>query len=271
MDLDALPLKGDAAYRWTNKIVCSYPKSGRTWVRFLLSNYIQLSLGNNIPVNFQTVYSTVPNRETPAHGRGISNSQNIPYDLRIAMDHQSFELNEFAGQKIVLLVRDPRDILVSHWHHAMNHYSNNRHVSMSSFIRDENTGIHSLLRYMKSWRVAIHSNEVLPITYEKLHRDTCASLSTMLSHFEIADHEVNRRTAISQSTFEKMQRSERRSGIRGIAYDYHNVNARRVRAGIVGGYRVAMDPSMQAYVQSAILEHQEHLPKIFVDLISRSD
>jgi hypothetical protein len=40
--------------------LCSHPKSGRTWVRFSLANYLRITRGLKIEIDFNSAYSVIP-------------------------------------------------------------------------------------------------------------------------------------------------------------------------------------------------------------------
>ena len=82
----------------------SYPKSGNTWVRFLLANLLY----PNEAVGFANI-----NRLLPAPGvspRRFLKSLPRP---RILKSHEPFDVR---FRKVIYLVRDPRDVAVSEYH-----------------------------------------------------------------------------------------------------------------------------------------------------------
>ena len=82
----------------------SYPKSGNTWVRFLLANLIH----PNETVGFANI-----NRLLPAPGVLSKRFLKTVPRPRILKSHEPFDVR---FRKVIYLVRDPRDVAVSEYH-----------------------------------------------------------------------------------------------------------------------------------------------------------
>src|SRR5260370_5528776 len=83
----------------------SYPRSGNTWTRFLLGNLID----QNDPVTFSNIESRIPeiyvNRD-----RFL---RELPRP-RMLKSHECFQPHY---PRVIYIVRDPRDVAVSFYHH----------------------------------------------------------------------------------------------------------------------------------------------------------
>jgi hypothetical protein len=83
----------------------SYPRSGNTWVRFLLGNL----LDRNDPVTFANIESRIPEI--------YFNSDHAMRALarpRVLKSHECFQPHY---RRVIYIVRDPRDVAVSFYHH----------------------------------------------------------------------------------------------------------------------------------------------------------
>jgi Sulfotransferase domain len=83
----------------------SYPRSGNTWTRFLLGNLLNL----NDPVTFGNIESRVP--EIYFNADHVLRRLPRP---RLLKSHEPFHPNY---PQIIYIVRDPRDVAVSFYHH----------------------------------------------------------------------------------------------------------------------------------------------------------
>ncbi|MFZ0467455.1 MAG: hypothetical protein WAL92_00890, partial [Thiogranum sp.] len=84
----------------------SWGKSGRTWFRVMLSRFYQLKYG--LPANRLLEFDNL-HRMNPSVPKVFFSHNNYIRDYLNKWDN----LDQFRGKKVVLLVRDPRDVAVS--------------------------------------------------------------------------------------------------------------------------------------------------------------
>ena len=121
-------LRGKEEYRklqLADWVLMSWGKSGRTWFRVTLSRFYQLKHG--LPMRHLLEFDNL-HKKNPAIPRVLFSHNN--YMRAYLGDWET--LNHFRGKKVVMLVRDPRDVAVSQffqWKYRMrpnkmllNHY-----------------------------------------------------------------------------------------------------------------------------------------------------
>ena len=111
----------------------TFPKSGTTWLRFLIANSIKIHYEVKRNVNFFTIQDIIPGMPYKKYvsNKGPFGILEIP---RILATHSSF--NPFF-KRIIFVVRDPRDVMVSYYHHLINSGSIDTNTNISKFIRDK--------------------------------------------------------------------------------------------------------------------------------------
>ena len=215
----------------------SYPKSGRTWLRYLLSSYIARIAALDFAPDLQTTFRVLPNfdldkrRGLPAF---VGKSGKFPLPL-IAVSHRMFEPAFFADKPVVLLLRDPRDVCVSAYFHQTRH-KNRFSGSMPEFIGDEQFGLPSIISYHNSWARGLAGRQSLVVSYEDMSQDIMSTASRVLSFLDLPIDESLLAAAIDEARFDSMKRAEQTTRIPAHSYDPTDEESARVRKGKVGGF-----------------------------------
>lgn len=197
-------------------IIISFPKSGRTWLRVMLDKL-------NIHIEY-------------THD-GSEHAKQISY-----RDFNS-DKTRYKKKKVIFLIRDPRDTLVSGYFQATKRlklYNGN----ISDFIRDERHGIKKIIRFHEIWFDNKHIPEdFLIITYEDMHKDTFDILKKVVSFLQrgyLKDEQL--KESIEFAKFENMQLLEKK-GFFSEKYgsiltpaDFTDQESYKVRRGKIGGF-----------------------------------
>jgi hypothetical protein len=230
--------------------ICSFPKSGRTWLRFMLAHILVTHYGLPVELDLHTCFTVIPNDEGhpdrgwPAYRFGTQ----IPC---VTASHRAYDQEIHGGRPAVFLLRDPRDVLVSFWLHQTRQFKRFS-GDLSSFVRHEEYGIGFLLGYLQSWLDASQGPRTLVTTYEDLHADTPAVLRAVCVFLEIPASEQEISAAAVSGSFQRMQALELRGGIAGLRYDRSDESALRVRRGLVRGYQEQLCAADEMYIRSVI-------------------
>lgn len=221
--------------------ICSYPKSGRTWLRFILSHYINLQFKLNIKVDFHSIFTLIPNYGYDRH-KGIDiydYFSDFRFPLLLA-SHARYTSERFSDGKVVFILRSVYDILVSD-------YFQNKEVlktwdgDIKSFIRSKEDGIYRLCNYLNSWAPFLQDGNALVSSYEGLHSDAESTVSEVLEFLRIPVNIQLLHKSIGSSSFSEMKKQEKEKGIPGISYTAFNSKAARVREGKMGGHKKYLD------------------------------
>jgi hypothetical protein len=228
--------------------VVSFGKSGRTWLRVMVSRYYQLLHGipEGVLLGFENYH-----RRASEIPRIFFTHDNYIKDYTGELDSKA----SFYGKKVVLLVRNPKDIAVSQyfqWQHRMrpakkklNKYpAHGARVSAWDFVMDENVGLPGVIDYLNLWaREAEHVEDLLVVRYEDMRADPGAVLARVM---EFMNEAPARPEAISQAveyaSVENMRKLEEKSvfwlaGSRMKPGKKGDPNSYKVRRAKVGGYK----------------------------------
>ena len=225
-------------------LLISYPKCGRTWLRFALSNYFSDALQLGIEPDLRSTFSIIPNLDNdPIRGvPGFRFAGQRPGLPLILVSHRPFRAKLMQRAPIIFLVRDPRDIVVSAYFHATGHKQRFA-GDIDEFIEDERQGLGSVISYLNAWaaRLAHHRHHVT--SYERISADLASELRLVLSFLGVPIDEQALRHAVKKSSFTEMQSKERQTGIPGQHYDTTDSESLRMRKGKAGGYVDYLSPA----------------------------
>lgn len=236
--------------------LCSYPKSGRTWMRFALVNLLDRRHGLGGDFDMLNMFGLIPNSDGEGKTQPTKTPDNYLFGERpevpfIVMSHLPWE-EAFAEVPTVFLVRSPGDVIVSFYHHMSRHDGRFR-GSLSEFAADPEYGIPNLVSYLASWQPHLDDQGVTVLSYEELRRDPVPSFEALTRGLGIEAERDELKAALEAASVQKMREVEAVSGVgQPQEYDFEDPNARRVRKAKVGGWREEMDDDTIALLLTEI-------------------
>ncbi|MET1756683.1 sulfotransferase domain-containing protein [Novosphingobium sp. RD2P27] len=242
-----------AAATRADAILVSFPKSGRTWLRYLLSCYLAELAELGFQPDLASTFRVLPNFDRSRH-RGINGfAGKRPQLPLILVSHLPFNERMFLQRPIIFLVRDPRDVIVSAYFHATRH----KRVfegSIGAFLDNSTYGLPALIAFTNGWAEALSTREHLVRSYEDLHSDTQSAVAGILDFLNIAVEPALLQRAIALAQFDKMRAREQEQGIPDHDYDRGDTQSLRMRSGKAHAYGNVMSPAEVAHVLDACAE-----------------
>ncbi len=241
-------------------VIVSFGKSGRTWLRMLLSRFFQLRFGlrPSAFIGFDNLHRT--NAGIP---RVFFTHDNYLRDYTGNLDNRK----DFYGKKVVLLVRQPADVAVSQFHQwkfrmrphkkGLNQYPDHgREVDVYGFVTDEAAGLPKIIEFMNAWaRELPNLEQILIVRYEDLRRDTAGQLRRVLEFMDQQPTDTELADCVAFASVENMRKLEEKgtfwlAGSRMKAGDKSNPDSFKVRRAKVGGYRDYFDDAQVAQLNA---------------------
>ena len=248
--------------RATDYVLMSWGKSGRTWLRVMLSRFYQLRYG--IPegrmLEFDNLHRAVP--EIPrvffTHGNYLRDFTGNWTDKR-----------EYCDKKILMLVRDPRDIAVSQyfqWKYRMrpikkllNDYPpHGADVSLFDFVMNPRCGLPTILDFFEIWEQELPKVAgSLVLRYEDMRAEPARALKQALAFLGTPGEDAQIREAVAYASYDNMKQLEQRkvfwlSGARLAPGNRQNPQSFKVRRAKVGGYRDDFDERELAAIDALV-------------------
>jgi hypothetical protein len=234
----------------SDAFLVSYPKSGRTWFRFILSTYFSYISNLGVEVDLHTMFSVMPNfdmdpvRGFPAFVFG-HHRPNLPL---VPVSHLGYKRRLFLNRPVIFMVRDPRDLIVSAYFHATRQ-KHRFHGDIGQFITDRQHGLPSLIRYLNGWAAGLASRKTHILSYENLSANTEHETAKALSFLGCKINLPELKRAVEAGRFTKMQEQEKSMGIPAHEYDRTDSESLRMRRGQVGGFADYLNAEQIALIE----------------------
>jgi len=243
--------------------VVSFGKSGRTWLRVMISRYYQLVFGipERVLIGFENYH-----RRHGAIPKIFFTHDNYIKDYTGSVDSKA----PFYGKKVVLLVRNPKDIAVSQyfqWQHRMrpakkklnNYPPHGADVSAYDFVMDPDCGLPDIIAFLNLWaREAGRVEDLLIVRYEDMRSDTEATLKRVMEFINASPPDAEAVSgAVEYSSVENMRKLEEQNvfwlaGGRMKPGKKGDPNTYKVRRAKVGGYRDYFDAAQAAEIDEYV-------------------
>lgn len=176
----------------------SYPKSGNTWLRFMIGNYI-----TNCAVDFTNNHLLIP--DIHFNPEKCAELESRPRFIKSHMPYTA------QYPKVIYIIRDGRDVAVSYFYYAQKMGLLDKSTSFSTFLKEfTQSGVGSYgswSSHVESWTAGERPN-VLVIKYEDMLENAAIQLERTL-RFAGVDCDVTKiEAAVEASKFNKMQNLE---------------------------------------------------------------
>jgi hypothetical protein len=250
--------------RLADYVFASYAKSGRTWVRVMLSRYYQVAHG--IPEALMMGFDNF-HKKNPNVPKIFFTHDNYLREYTGNIDNRK----DFYGHRVVLLVRRPQDVAVSQffqWKYRMrphkiplNRYpEKSADIDMFDFVMNEDVGLPKIVHFMNAWaRELPKVANLLVVRYEDLRANPEPELTRILEFLGEKPDPAQVAETVEFGSVENLRKLESqdyfwRSGSRLTPRDKADPNSYKVRRAKVGGYRDYFDDEQLAQIDHYVGE-----------------
>lgn len=229
-------------------ILVSFPRAGRTWLMTMV--------GLNI-----CYYEGVSARKANIKRRVVLDATHDYSDKSRKIRYNELPVNKdnYRKRQVILLLRDPRDIVVS----AHLHAKYRKRVfkgTLTEYLRDPRFGIKKVIHFYNNWQSA----DVMELWYEELSKNPKQSLTAVLSYLNVPFNEDSLHEAVYLSKLENLQEWERTGYLEmpSASKPKHpdNIDSYYHRKGVVGDYVNHFSKRDLEYANEAMKEFKWTLP-----------
>ena len=207
----------------------SYPKSGNTWMRFLLANIL-----TDKKVNLVNLGKFIPDIY-----RDKRDDMDIEIEPKIFKTHSHFRA-KYSKNKIIYLLRDPKDVAVSYYFY----YKKTRKVEISfddylkKFLNSEIDTFGNWAENVGSWLGAKEGdNNFLVVRYEDMLVDLKKQLFRVLDFLDLEITDKKIEESIEKSDFKKLQADEIKNNSKIEEFKKTNKSVPFFRSGTKGNWK----------------------------------
>ena len=229
----------------------SYPRSGNTWARFLMGNLIY----QDEPVTFLNVESRIPEIYFNSDHR-----MRALVRPRILKSHECFQPHY---PRIIYIVRDPRDVAVSFYHHNLKAGNIADDYSIDEFIPrfiaaefDRRWG--TWAEHVQSWTLLRQDHpKFFLLRYEDMKAQPEQELLRLTEFLEYCsfrhiDNSLEKlQRAVELSSPERMRMLEKEQGKKWVLTRATRADKPFVRSAKSGGWKSALSPASVAAIELA--------------------
>jgi len=264
--------------------IASYPKSGNTWVRSLLSAYLYSNSGifnfdllqkiNQFPSKrylqfFLKDFTDI--KKVSDYWIAAQDRINLSNEITFLKTHSAlctFENNPFTNknntQAAIYVVRDPRNVITSLSHHnslsildALDFLTDSNQITVSNEWGGKEFGIATILGswsdHLKSWR-NLNFAPILIVRYEDLINDikkTFMSILNFLTNLmEIKIDEKKIINTINSCRFDALSYKEKKEGfIESVAHKESKKKLKFFNLGKKNDWKNLLDPKIEEQIR----------------------
>jgi hypothetical protein len=212
--------------------IVTYPRSGTTWLRYLIAQALGIEAGQK--VTFETFRDHVPDVNDTFFANEPVDEFRAPANARFFSVHAPYD-RRFP--KVVYVLRDPRDVLISYYHFRRLR-ERNYTGTLAEFIASDDHYPCRWDEHVAGWLLSGPRPNVCLVRYRELHDDAYAVLRRVMQFADIECSEIALRRAVEASTFDEMRKAE--EAYRNTTFT--NRDERFVRRGQPGGHVDELDP-----------------------------
>lgn len=249
-----------ARCRRADAIILSRAKSGRTWLRAMISAcyHERYGLPDNLLLEFDNLHRL--DRRVPkvsfAHGHALADAFETP-------GHELWQ----EDKPLVFLIRNPCDVAVSEYFQSTRRASAYKRemwgvdtaAPMFDFVMSGPVGLPVIVHYMNTVaRRIAELPSAITVRYEDMRTAPESELARVVAHIDSPFDPEQIERAVEQCRFDAMKRKEKENfyhNSRLAARDPDDPDSYKVRRAKVGGYRDYFDADQVQAMERYVTDH----------------
>ncbi|MEA2485202.1 MAG: hypothetical protein QOD46_313 [Actinomycetota bacterium] len=232
-------------------MLASYPRSGTTWMRFLLGQAL-----SGQSSEFKAIRGIVP------YVGGQRNAMPVlPDGAKLMYSHDL--LSKDVTDRAIYVVRDVRDVALSEfaWQKRIGVYEGELDPFIRDFVSGRGNPFGSWGAHVDAWvrpeRIA--ADRLKLVKFEDLKHDAAGVLASVLTFLNVSLPESEIANVVESNSVEMMRQKEDRAPEGSFKKRVVKRNVRFVNAGSVGKWQKSLDPSQERLIEEAFGPQMQRL------------
>jgi Sulfotransferase domain len=230
--------------------IVSYPRSGNTWTRFLIGNLVSPD-----PITFRNIEAHIP--EIYFNPDRVLRRLPRP---RILKSHECFQPRY---KRVIYILRDPRDVAVSNYHHNLKARNIPDGYPLDEFVprflkAEFDKPFGSWADHVASWiYLREHDPGFLLLRYEEMKKDSEGELMRIARFleqcsFRSVEFQPERLArAIALSSADRMRELEKQQAHTWVVTRDTRADKPFIRTATAAGWKSTLSPAAVATIESA--------------------
>ena len=227
----------------TDYFLASFPRSGNTWVRFLIANLYNTVKRSFDQIDFYNIHNIVPEYQ----------SGDYPFWAEFPGVFKTHKKYIPLFKNSILLLRSPCDTLYSYCDLLNKHKGLS--ISLEETVLHETYGVRAIVEHADSF--IKNCENLLIIMYEKLHHNPGKEMRKICDFLNLNVPADIIKHAVRKSSFRVMEKTEIEKG-RKIG----NRNFKHIRSGKIGQGKAVIKKKGELY--SYVMEELKKSPVLYL-------
>lgn len=207
-NINSLLVSLDYGQKGDEYFLISYPKSGNTWLRFLIANLLKK---DEMVITLKNVGDFVPDVHVQEQREKISdkNSDFLSHPKKFVKTHDEY-VPFYEDKKVIYIVRDGRDTINSYFHYI--NARQEKQVSVGELIKDSSYSRYTgWSNHVIGWKEGFCKSKIF-IRYEDLMENPEKEAAKMLKfvNWELPQDKI--RKAVGNAAFDNLKNVEEKYG-----------------------------------------------------------
>lgn len=240
-ELDPDAYTDEEKFRLAKVLLLCYPKSGSTWLQAMIAQYLDARYHARMRSFNEMFLRTL---QAPGVETALRTHDDEPHVKPVSELEQ--DKSRYREKKVLLLVRDPRDVVVSYYFWATRGREEDWRWepfkgTVDEFVHSPIGGLRTVIAFYNVWaRNRRVPRDFMLVRYEELRADAGAQMRRVLEFLgDSAPSILHLEKAIELARFENMRRLED-ANMPGLTRPGHvptgEYDGYKIRRGVIGGY-----------------------------------